>query len=73
MEIDIIESMENCAEQRYFDMEQGNGKLKCFCGNIFNEGEGEIVSPNPYSMPVCGECFEKFMKEQEDNGSTLDN
>jgi len=59
---DFIENMEDVAESRYYEMIQSDGKLKCGCGRIFDfNKEGGMVSPNPYAMPVCGECFEDQM------------
>lgn len=65
--LDQMESWENAAERRYDEMSQGDGKLKCCCGNIFDpEKEGGPVSPNPYAMPGCPDCLEAAMKEWED-------
>ena len=62
--LDQMESWENAAEKRYDEMAQPGGKLKCDCGNIFDpDKEGGPVSPNPYSMPMCGECLQNAMGE----------
>ena len=62
---DFIENLEDGAEAAYFEMLQGNGKLKCDCGRIFNpDKEGGLVSPNPYAMPVCNECFRECFGDQ---------
>ena len=46
--IDFGEAMENAAEQRFEEMMQPDGFLKCCCGNSFDpEFEGGCVSPNP--------------------------
>lgn len=64
--LDQIESWENAAEKQYFDMLQDDGRLKCCCGNIFDaDKEGGMVSANPYSMPVCGKCFDEYIEEME--------
>lgn len=60
--MDQMEAMEAAAEIRYDEMDQGNGKLKCSCGKLFDLGEGGVPSINPYAMPVCNECFEGAMK-----------
>ena len=60
---DILENMENCAENKYFDMLQPDGKLKCSCGKLFNEGEGEPLSSNPYAMPSCPDCCAEYFGE----------
>lgn len=63
---DIIENFEDCAEREYDNMLQPDGKLKCFCGNIFDpENEGEVLSSNPWAMPVCNECCKKFFEHME--------
>jgi len=57
---DILERLESTAEIQYDKMIQPNGKLKCDCGRLFDpDEEGGTVSPNPYAMPVCGECLEE--------------
>ena len=57
--LDQMESWENAAERQYDKMVQPNGKLKCRCGNIFDpDKEGGTLSPNPYALPVCGECLQ---------------
>lgn len=61
---DIIENFEDAAESQYYNMLQSNGKLKCFCGRVFDpDEEGGTISPNPYAMPVCGECLEHFKQQ----------
>ena len=60
---DFIECLEDAAEASYYEMLQPDGRLKCGCGKIFNPNEeGGPVSSNPYAMPVCGDCFEKWEK-----------
>lgn len=55
---DFLDNMESAAENAYFDMLQPDGKLKCFCGNIFDPNkEGVSLSANPYCMPVCNQCL----------------
>jgi len=63
--IDQLESMEIAAENQYYDMLQPDGGLKCGCGQIFDESEGMVLSPNPYAMPSCPKCFDKYIKELE--------
>lgn len=67
---DWIESMENAAENRYFDMLQPNGKLKCDCGEIFEADAGNTLSSNPYATPVCPKCLEKYSKEYDKQKSS---
>lgn len=55
---DILEQLESLAERQYEEMLQPDGTLKCSCGRCFNPlNEGGILTGNPYSMPVCGQCF----------------
>lgn len=61
--MDIIEMTESTAEDRYYEMLQPDGTLKCSCGRTFAEGEGEVLTDNPYGMPSCPTCFEEFMEE----------
>lgn len=68
---DFIEQMEDCAEREYDEMLQPDGKLKCYCGKIFDPNEeGGMVSPNPYSMPVCGDCLNDFIDNRSEKMET---
>lgn len=59
---DIVEYLEAQAEVAYHEMLQPDGRLKCGCGKLFDpDKEGGVVSPNPYAMPICGNCFKKWM------------
>lgn len=61
---DTVDHLEAGAEVEYYEMLQPDGRLKCGCGRIFNANEeGGIVSPNPYAMPICRNCFSRW-KEQ---------
>uniref|UniRef100_A0A6H1ZLG7 Uncharacterized protein n=1 Tax=viral metagenome TaxID=1070528 RepID=A0A6H1ZLG7_9ZZZZ len=60
---DFIENFEDAAEEQYFKMLQPDGRLRCRCGKLFDSSEGQPISANPYSMPVCGDCFDKQMKQ----------
>lgn len=56
---DPIERMEAAAE-RQFDEQMTKDGFRCSCGRVFDpDKEGGTVSPNPWAMPVCGECLEK--------------
>jgi len=59
---DHLEMMEDAAERKYFEMLQPNGMLKCQCGRLFKPNDGEVVSPSPYAMPVCPNCFKKWVE-----------
>lgn len=68
---DSIERLESCAESSYFDMLQPDGRLRCGCGRTFDpDKEGNVVSSNPYAMPICGICFEEWEKEINQKGRT---
>lgn len=62
---DQLESWESAAEQRYDEMTSGvpKGHYKCACGRTTPDSEQNFLSPNPYSEPSCGVCFEEFMAE----------
>lgn len=57
---DPIERGEARCEAWAFENVRGD-IATCYCGNTFKFSEGETLSPDPYAIPVCGECFEKAM------------
>ena len=64
--LDYIQSLEDAAERQYEDMLQPNGLLECVCGKQFDpDHEGGTVSANPYAMPVCGECLDTALANNE--------
>lgn len=60
---DPIERGESSCEDWYFDNVK-NGIATCCCGNEFNIDEGETLSPDPYAIPVCPECFKRAVTEK---------
>jgi len=64
---DFLESLEDAAECRYYEMTEGlpPGKMRCGCGTIFLEDEGYDLDPSPYGMPVCENCFEEYYKSSD--------
>ena len=58
---DIIENYENAAEQRLDEMTEGLplGKFKCSCGTIADLVNAMPASSNPYSEPICLNCYEE--------------
>ena len=60
---DFIENLEGAAEADYYEMLQPDGRLRCGCGKLFDELDGQFISVNPYSMPVCNDCFDKWVKQ----------
>lgn len=61
---DIIERSEDSAEERYFEMLQPDGRLRCSCGKLFNVQDAQPASANPYAMPVCPDCFDVLMEQR---------
>ena len=63
---DILENLEAGAEASYCRMLQTDGRLKCGCDRVFDpKKEGGPISPNPYAMPVCGDCLEKCIRGEK--------
>jgi hypothetical protein len=60
--------MEDAAESAYFDAREGlePGYWRCECDNVTTDDDMHQVSSNPFSSPVCGDCFEQFLKEHKD-------
>ena len=61
--MDILENMEAAAEQWAIENVRGDEAI-CSCGYLFKLSEGETVSANPYALPVCPYCFERWCWEQ---------
>ena len=60
---DIIENMEDCAERQYEEMTKDVPRhhFKCpGCGNIWHLDYAQPISPNPYAMPGCPNCFDEY-------------
>ncbi len=59
---DEIESREAAAEDRYFDTTAGLpvGQMRCGCGEVFDEHEGQPLGPSPWSLPSCPACVRKW-------------
>ena len=59
---DQIEQWEDSAERQFQEkstmLPNGDMGMKCGCGRLFDpDSEGGVPSPNPYCMPVCGQCL----------------
>ena len=52
--------MSRCEDRIHSD-----GTYKCSCGNIVALDECQALSADPYAEPYCGDCCEKYYKEQE--------
>lgn len=57
---DPIERGEESAERAFDKLQRGGGMMECYqCSAVFDaEEEGGTLSPDPYAMPVCGQCFD---------------
>ena len=66
---DFIENLEDAAEKHFDKMTEGlkPGYFKCDCGRIDRLENAQPCSPNPYSMPICGQCFEEWYNEIQAN------
>jgi len=66
---DFLENMEDAALRQYEDMEIPGkpGFLRCYCGRMFDENKGTVLSPNPYEMPGCPKCAEEWFKKHNIN------
>lgn len=60
---DPIERGEQRCGDWYFDNVR-NGIATCDCGKEFRLEDGEALSADPYAIPVCGECFDKAIRER---------
>lgn len=58
---DPIERGEARCDSWYYEALQPNGQVKCDCGNLFDLEDGETCSADPYAIPVCPDCFEKWV------------
>jgi hypothetical protein len=68
---DVIEQRENSAATWAFDNIKYNKETKkatflCDCGKWEHLANGETLSPDPYAIPICRKCFDKFMMENKD-------
>jgi len=63
---DFIENMEDAAQRRYDDVSRPNGQMKCECGKLFNEDDGDSLGESPYAPLVCPDCLEEFFDEHEE-------
>ncbi|MHA2047627.1 MAG: hypothetical protein ACW99G_22835 [Candidatus Thorarchaeota archaeon] len=55
---DPFERGEDRCENWYYENVK-NGIATCSCGKEFKFEEGQALSPDPYAIPVCPECFEE--------------
>jgi len=62
---DPIERAEASAERWAEENVVNYADFLCSCGNLCPLQEGETLSADPYAIPVCPECAEKYWKEME--------
>lgn len=56
---DADERGESRVENWFHDNVRGD-IATCSCGKQFKLDEGMTLSPDPYAIPVCPDCFERF-------------
>ena len=61
---DPFEAGEAMVENWAFDNVK-DGKFKCDCGKWIKLEDGVPVSPNPYGIPVCPECADRYFEDME--------
>ena len=61
---DIIERMEDAAEQEFYEMTKDcpEGYFKCDCGRVAHLDNAHPIANSPWAMPVCGDCFDEFVE-----------
>lgn len=68
---DPLESAERAADDWAFDnIREVNGELIFICPGCEKEKPlkgAALSSPNPYSLPICRECFDEKKKEEDDH------
>ena len=57
---DPIERGESCCEQ-WADENVVGDVMTCSCGNTCLLGDAETLSPDPYAIPICPDCFDQAM------------
>lgn len=57
-----IERGEDRCESWAIDNVRGD-EMKCCCGRTCKLSEAETLSPDPYAIPVCPDCFAAAMTE----------
>jgi hypothetical protein len=69
MKLDYWESRKRGMEKIFDEMQEKNEKIRCMCGNLFDpEEEGGMLSADPYGLPFCGECVQKYIDEHGGDG-----
>ena len=60
---DPIERMEERSEGWAFENIKGDS-FKCCCEEWCKLVDGETISSDPYAVPVCPKCFDKWYEEE---------
>lgn len=61
--LDYFEYREQRCEDWAFDNVVGDEAV-CSCGKKFKLSEGEMLSPDPYGVPVCPDCFAESVQKK---------
>jgi len=43
--------------------------FKCSCGKWCDIGDGGTISPDPYAIPICCDCFEEWLNMQKEKNA----
>ena len=64
---DFLERMEDAAEKRLSEQTKDcpEDHFKCGCGTIEHFDNAYPYSSDPFSEPICSDCFEKWREERE--------
>lgn len=62
--LDPFERAEQRAEDWLHSQDTRDGHFTCDCGNRCRLDDGETLSADPWSIPVCRTCFEGCMDER---------
>lgn len=60
---DPTELGERRIEDWAFDSVNGN-VMTCPCGKTCDINQAETLSPDPYAIPVCPDCFDDYMSRK---------
>ncbi|MFW9876835.1 MAG: hypothetical protein ACFFG0_27390 [Candidatus Thorarchaeota archaeon] len=64
--LDFLERQEKLCEDWEFENVKGNN-FRCCCGRWEKLENGETLSVNPYSIPVCTTCFKNWWRSKYEN------
>lgn len=61
---DPIEKGEDSCE-RWAEEHMINNMFKCGCGKMVDINKAETLSPDPYAIPVCPDCFNEWWEQKK--------